>query len=432
MVISGSSFAALRTWTIAMLGGALAMEAVALLRLGHSPFVGHMFAYFKSGASAYLIGWEFGLPWLVLQVAGRVPRRVGAVALTLALIGAGLAIAVRASGTAMIFEANFHVLVSAIALPGIAFAVYTAFLNYRVGPAGNGASGTELRRWYWWLFVLLLAIQSFSLTGLSLSATTWPQTWDAILYKLDHGLGGSPAGELHTFMRSIAGLEAATRFVYASILFSAYICIGMVLRSPSSERVNLWAYVITPFWLPLVFYNWVPASGPIFAFSATFPVMPDPSSLSLAPFAMPAAPRNAMPSMHLSAAIFLLIAACVVRVRWLQYFAAAVVVMTAWATLALGEHYLVDLVVATPACAAIAFATLQLNCTPSRSEKICALASFFVLVCWLSLLRWYPIVLSHAFVMLGLAIAGTIIGIVSIRLTIYAVRRSSIVKENRP
>jgi PAP2 superfamily len=417
----------MKTWTILMLAGALGMEVIAIHRLGHSPFVGHMSAYLRSGPSAYLIGWEFGLPWIVLQVAGRVPRRVGIVTCTLALIGAVIAIAIRVAGQPVKFDPSFHVLVSAIALPGIAFAIYTGLVAFRAIQTHHkteALKAAELNRWYWWLFVLLLSIQSFSLTGLTLSATTWPQTWDAILYKLDHALGSSPAGTLNGMMKVIVGVEAITRLAYASILFSAYICIGMVLRSKVAARVNLWAYVITPFWLPLLFYNWVPASGPIYAFPTTFPAMPDPAMLPLAPFEALVAPRNAMPSMHLSAAIFLLIAAHIVRVRWLQLFAAAMVAMTAWATLALGEHYLVDLIVAFPACAAIAFVTLQPSRRASRAELAWAILSLFVLVSWLSLLRWYPIALTNAHLIWPLTIVGTIVGVVSMVRTVRAIARA--------
>jgi uncharacterized membrane protein (DUF485 family) len=131
-----------------------------------------------------------------------------------------------------------------------------------------------------------------------------------------------------------------------------------------------------------------------------------------------------MPSMHLSASIFLLTAACIVRVRWLQYFAAAMVATTAWATLALGEHYFVDLVVAIPACATIAFVTLQPKRSASRIATISALLSLLVFVSWLSLLRWQPGALSHTVTLWSFTSIGSVAGVASIIFTIRSLRRT--------
>ena len=66
----------------------------------------------------------------------------------------------------------------------------------------------------------------------------------------------------------------------------------------------------------------------------------------------PGAPRNCMPSMHLTWALLLF---CY-SPRWLRPFAAIFALLTALATLGLGEHYVLALVAALP------FTWLMLRC----------------------------------------------------------------------
>ncbi len=97
-------------------------------------------------------------------------------------------------------------------------------------------------------------------------------------------------------------------------------------------------------------YFAVPACGPSYQFGTAFPASaPEPALLSGAPLplSVPAAPRNCLPSLHLSWALMVLLNTrglpAVIRGAAAAFFA-----LTALATLGLGEHYLVDLVVAVP------------------------------------------------------------------------------------
>jgi hypothetical protein len=98
---------------------------------------------------------------------------------------------------------------------------------------------------------------------------------------------------------------------------------------------------------------------------------------------MLAVPRNAMPSLHV-AWMLLLFWNTLRRAWWIRFIAAVYLVLTALATLGLGEHYLADLMVAPALVAAI-----QAACTHSAvKEKWIALAAgTAITLFWLAALR---------------------------------------------
>jgi hypothetical protein len=97
-------------------------------------------------------------------------------------------------------------------------------------------------------------------------------------------------------------------------------------------------------------YWLTPAIGPKVYFGADFPLAHATAgylaNLPLFDFD-PAHPRNAMPSMHISWALLVFLYTRGFPI-WARFYAGAFVFLTACATLGLGEHYLMDLVVATP------------------------------------------------------------------------------------
>jgi hypothetical protein len=123
-------------------------------------------------------------------------------------------------------------------------------------------------------------------------------------------------------------------------------------------------------------YFWYPATGPKYAFPS-FPVAPGlvhPAALLIQ--GVP----NAMPSLHFGGA--LLIFWLSRPWRWLRITSGVYLAMTAVATLGLGEHYLVDLVVAVPyALALLAFIS------DTGGRRVPLVAGTLMVAFWLSFLR---------------------------------------------
>jgi len=142
-----------------------------------------------------------------------------------------------------------------------------------------------------------------------------PVTYDALLLRWDFGVS-----------KSIADWQVTTWIirplvlVYVSLAFLMMICVG-TLRDSARKRL-LQAIVLGAVICPFC-YLLCPAVGPAHIGDIH-------------------APRNCMPSMHLTWMLLLWVYSNG-RWKWLFGFAAF---LTAWATLATGEHYVLDLVAA--------------------------------------------------------------------------------------
>ena len=145
-------------------------------------------------------------------------------------------------------------------------------------------------------------------------------------------------------------LDAAYAFVF--LVFP--ILYGLQLRSTASPPVSylkVWSVGVL---LGYFTYFLFPITGPYYAFGERmFPLdMPVLEGVPPHPAVVSFAPRNGMPSMHFGWALLFWINASLLpaskAAKLLRPLSAVFVGLTALATLALGEHYLIDLIVAVP------------------------------------------------------------------------------------
>jgi hypothetical protein len=131
-----------------------------------------------------------------------------------------------------------------------------------------------------------------------------------------------------------------------------------------------------------VLYQICPASGPTFAFGSAFPFSP-PSDVAAQAKPLGAFPRNAAPSVHIAWTL-LLMWNLPSRQALVRAGAFLFLILTALATLGLGEHYLIDLVLAVPLAA-----SAQAMCAASWLAGFAGLA---VTSAWLWAFRlcWLP------------------------------------------
>jgi len=191
--------------------------------------------------------------------------------------------------------------------------------------------------------VLVLASRFY----LDLSVLLAPLTWDAALFRFDGSLGWQASAVLAALMRRLSGAEELARFAYAGLPLMAACAIALQWRSRGQAGATLTGFVAIGM-LGYLIYFLYPAAGPVYLLGPDFPfALPDPSRVPTGMVPIVPAPRNAMPSLHMAWAVALCLSVADRPRRWRLAFA-AFAVMTAYATLALGEHYLVDLVVAFP------------------------------------------------------------------------------------
>jgi hypothetical protein len=226
-----------------------------------------------------------------------------------------------------------------------------------------------------------------SIVAVSAAIRLTPLTYDRLLYAFDIKFGGPPSWVIGRLFRAHASLFLACAYAYNSLPLGMAACMWLRWRDRKNHvRASadlLWMAVSLGI-VGFLLYQVCPAAGPVYLFPKQFPSeVPSVVSLSTGPGPMLAVPRNAMPSLHV-AWMLLLFWNTLRRAWWMRLIAAVYLVLTALATLGLGEHYLADLMVAPPMVAAI-----QAACTRTAvKEKWIALASgATITLSWLIALR---------------------------------------------
>ena len=99
----------------------------------------------------------------------------------------------------------------------------------------------------------------------------------------------------------------------------------------------------------LLLYHLYPVAGPAYAFGGAFPAtLPAGTEVDGIRALIVRGARNGVPSMHFAWALALWLNSRVLGVPWVRALFAAWLGLTVLSTLAMGEHYFVDLVVAVP------------------------------------------------------------------------------------
>ncbi len=206
------------------------------------------------------------------------------------------------------------------------------------------------RRKPWELIVAAFFPGVSIMVGFVLPMTNrWSQlAFDAHLLAADGVIGCQPSFILGRLLTNRPLLWNATATWYYALPLAVGLLCAAHLRTHRGEvRRLLWMFTsmsLVGFFL----YAVCPATGPAYAFHGRFPdSVPNLTGPALAGLPVPGAPRNAMPSLHFSTALLVFWNTRVFRLAR-RLPAALFLAGTAFAILALGEHYLSDIVVAMP------------------------------------------------------------------------------------
>ena len=198
--------------------------------------------------------------------------------------------------------------------------------------------------------VLFVASEYMASTLLDFTEALHPKTFDVYLYSFDCSLRvqfSFLVGQVfsrYVWLRLVSLLFYIALPLPLALIYAAH----LRLRNKNAFPVML-AFLITgP--LGVLFYNLVPATGPVHIFGQGFPWHPllTSQAMHLVLETVPVkGERNAIPSLHM-AWVLLVWWNSKGLARWIRAIALAFVVFTVLATLGTGEHYFVDLVVAFP------------------------------------------------------------------------------------
>ena len=217
--------------------------------------------------------------------------------------------------------------------------------------------------------------------------TRTPTSYDPFLLAFDSSLGAPLSFIFGRFLAVHPLLHHLTKTVYDALPLGASCILAWNNRS-RLRPVSVIPMYITMMALGYGLYWLYPAAGPVFAYGGLFP-QTTPLKWQILSMAVPPfqAPRNAMPSLHFGAMLLLLWNSRTWPVAG-RVAAAAFSCGIAFATLGLGEHYLIDLVVAFPFM--LTMQSLWSTSVPLRSpvryQPI--VAGVLGTAAWFSALRW--------------------------------------------
>jgi hypothetical protein len=282
--------------------------------------------------------------------------------------------------------------------PGVPAAVIGFGLGCLAVQAHQSYRGDDASRLYARLF-LLPSIMALIYTlqaavFLNFLAYQLPLTHDAEVYALDGGFGFQPSFAFGQLFAAVPPLTWICFAIYTApppILVYVYALQVRAARPPRRDAITaLLVLGLSGY----AFYFLYPLCGPLFAFDDAFPNRPplvDAETVGLiavAPVhAAHMAWRNAMPSLHLGSVLLALWLSRPLG-RWPTRVSWVFVVGTALATLGLGEHYAVDLIVALPFTLAAHAVTLGGPVSPERRDA--AVASATLVGVWYAVLLTAP------------------------------------------
>lgn len=241
---------------------------------------------------------------------------------------------------------------------GMAIPAGIAFLGEMLRPVEP--ANEEFERNKRWLFVLTLLFTLIPQSALDFTVALHPRSYDAFALHFDSSAGLNITAWLTDQVNLLPGLSEILGLAYGftPLAFSA-ICLlqlrGKRLFIPNA--LLLWVVMSLS---ALIAYHLFPITGPKYIFGAEQYITKLRSVTDL-PLALTSSvgpnPRNGMPSMHFG----WMLAATILWIRsdtawWSRTILVVMTVCVAAATLYLGEHYAIDLIVATPfvlACIAL-------------------------------------------------------------------------------
>jgi hypothetical protein len=221
------------------------------------------------------------------------------------------------------------------------------------------------------------------------SAGSW-YTFDLYTLYADLSFGFNPSLWCNRWVERF-GLYPMVSIVYESLVLAIAATYALSLGR-RGQPARVLAVMLLAGIVGVQAYRLLPACGPVYLLGSECFLGQVPASCAtvaaadVRPIPLdPSFPRNAMPSLHIAWALMVYWMWPASRWRWL---ALVYLVLTALATLAGGEHYLVDLVAAFPFALAIWGLCCPLVWSPQR--VLVVVSSILGLLLWVAIIRFFP------------------------------------------
>ena len=238
--------------------------------------------------------------------------------------------------------------------------------------------------------VLFVGSEFMATTLLDITETLHPKTFDLFLYSFDSSLHVQFSFLMGQLFSTAQWLRLLCLLVYIALpLPLALVYAAHLRRKKENALAVMLAFLVTgP--IGVLFYNMLPACGPVHVFGSAFPWHPlataDAARINVVPILLKGA-RNAIPSLHMTWVLLVWWNSRGLP-RWVRTIALLFVIFTAMATLGTGEHYFIDLVVAFPFSLMVqALCSYSLPFRTGERRNAFLFGAFVTLI-WLALLSF--------------------------------------------
>jgi hypothetical protein len=238
--------------------------------------------------------------------------------------------------------------------------------------------------------VLFVASEYMASTLLDYTEILHPKTFDLFLYSVDSSLRVQFSFLLGQVFTRYQWIRFAGLLFYIALPLPLALVYAAHLRLKSKNAFPIMLAFLVTGPMGVLFYNMVPATGPVHIFGQGFPWHPLSTSqaMHLVLETIPLkGPRNAIPSLHM-AWVLLIWWNSKGLSRWIRVIALAFAIFTVLATLGTGEHYFVDLVVAFPFALMVQALCLYPLPFKSGSRRAAFLFGTFVSLAWMALISF--------------------------------------------
>jgi hypothetical protein len=239
--------------------------------------------------------------------------------------------------------------------------------------------------------IMFVASEYMATTFLDITEKLHPKVFDLFLYSFDLSLRTPISFLVGQLFRHFLWLRFFCLVFYIALPLPLALVYAARIRSARSKAiVAMLAFLVTgP--LGVIFYNMLPACGPVHAVGPAFPFHPlsaaDAMRMQPEPILIQGA-RNAIPSLHMTWVLLIWWNSKGLS-RWIRSIALTFVWATVLATLGTGEHYVVDLVVAFPF--SLMVQALSSYSMPWRTgeRRTAFLFGTFATLVWMALLSFW-------------------------------------------
>ena len=199
---------------------------------------------------------------------------------------------------------------------------------------------------------LLFIGSEYMATGLlDFTEKLHPKVFDLYLYYFDCSLRVQISFGLGKLLHNLPWVRFTSLVFYVALPLPLALVYGVRLRQAIRSAIPVMLAFLVTGPLGVLFYNMLPACGPAHLFVRLFPLYPpaisDVMHWQMQTLLIPHAARNAIPSLHMAWVLLVWWSSRSLS-YWIRSIAFVFLAFTTLATMGLGEHYFVDLVVAFP------------------------------------------------------------------------------------